>query len=255
MKSILLLGFVIIIIGCKPSIYLQNSSVQLSKPFIDANEIFFEGSTTIIISPTEENANIVYTDSDGPKQKYESPIVVSESTQIVAQALGGGFVPSESAHIEVLQLPKNEIISITSERPLSEKYGRGGLDILIDRKKGDIDFNKGWLGYLGDTIVFELAFDIIDINQLVVSTLKNQEAWIFSPAQINVRLNGEIVSHTLPKELKNESGNSNIYTRIDIPKTSARNLKVEIIAPQLIPNWHSGAGSKPWIFIDEILIY
>jgi len=255
MRWIFIVVIVIIGFGCKPIKYLQRSSVQLSKPVIKVSEVFFERSTTITISPTADNAEVVYSESENQKQKYKKPIVVRESAKISAHAFGGGFIPSDSTNIEVLKLPKNEIISITSKRPLNEKYGDGGTDLLIDRKKGSVDFNEGWLGYAGDTIVFDLEFDIIDVNHLIISTLRSQGAWIFSPAQINVYLDGKLVSHLLSEGIINEAINSNVYTKIDLPKTSARQLKVEIIAPNMIPSWHVGVGSKPWIFIDEILIY
>jgi len=33
------------------------------------------------------------------------------------------------------------------------------------------------------------------------------------------------------------------------------NAEVKVIADRLLPDWHPGVGNKPWIFIDEILIY
>ena len=199
-------------IGCKPSIYLQKGAIQLSKPKIIFDNAFFENSTTIKISPTAKKAKLYFSMSSKEMQHYRKPILVEESTKIVAHAMGGGFVQSDSSEIELLRLPKNEIISIASKRALNEKYDKGGLDILIDRKKGDSDFNKGWLGYAGNTIVFDLEFDVIDIDHVIISTLRNQGAWIFSPQQINIYSNGKsIANHKIREASFSSQQRQSIY--------------------------------------------
>jgi len=255
MRWMILLGCVLSVLGCKPSIYLQKKSVQLSKPIIEAKQVFFEDATTIHVAPTEVNADLIYQTGDGKERKYEKPLEVDQSTWIRIQAVGGGFIPSDTSYIEVLKLPKNEIISIHSERKLNEKYGTHGLDILIDRKKGGKDFNDGWLGYAGDTITFKLEFDIIEVDKIVVSTLRNHAAWIFGPSRIEIMNKGNEIGELDIKDAEIKQANKNVFSTIDIPDVETRELTIRIIAPGEIPSWHLGKGSKPWLFIDEILIY
>ncbi len=255
MRWMILSVWMVFILGCKPSIYLQRSTVQLSKPIINVSNVFFESSTQITIEPTAKNAKILYGKDNDGAQKYVSPIVVNESSKISAQAVGGGYISSDSTNVEVVKLPKNEIISITSERELNEKYGKGGLDILINRRKGKVDFNNGWLGYSGDTVVYDLEFDIIELDYLLISTLRNQGAWIFEPAAINIYAKGNRIGSLYPNDILLEKDNANVFTKIEVSNISTKNLRVEIIAPKRLPDWHPGSGNKPWIFIDEILVY
>jgi len=255
MRCMVFMVLAIFYLGCKPSIYLQRSSVKLSKPNVSVDKIFFEDMTNVVIGTTAENANILYSDSNNEWQKYISPLVLDQSSKINIKAQGGGFISSDTVCIEVLKMPKNEIISILSERPLDEKYGKGGLDILINRKKGGLDFNLDWLGYLGDTISFDLNFDVIEVDHLIVSTLRNQGAWIFSPFRINVYNEEKIVGSTVLDDALIETENANLFTRIGVSNLESKALTVEIIAPEYIPEWHPGSGNQPWIFIDEILVY
>jgi len=255
MSRTIIFMLVVLMVGCKPSIYLQKNAIQLSKPKLLFDNVFFEESTIVKISPTVKKAKLFYSISDGKMKRYKEPIRINKSTKIVAQARSGGYLPSDSSEIELVKLPKNEIISIKSERALNEKYGESGLDILIDRNKGTSDFNNGWLGYAGGKIVFDLDFDIIDVDHIIISTLRNQDAWIFSPKQINIYSDGNRIGEMSIDDSADKANNSSIFTKINLTKTNIRKLTLEIIAPENIPSWHPGAGTKPWIFIDEILIY
>ncbi|MEM9544999.1 MAG: hypothetical protein AAGA77_03455 [Bacteroidota bacterium] len=241
-------------LSCKPGIYLQKNQVKLAKPMLSADEIFFEDYTQIYASQTEADAHIEFSVNGEDKIKNENPIKVLESSLVEAQALGGGFMASVINQIQVWKLPKNEIISIRSDRVLDDKYGVQGLDILIDRKKGTKDFNNGWLGYLGDTVEFDLEFDIIEIDHILISTLRNHNAWIFSPTSINVFKNGKVISSLQMDDAK-KSAKENMYYRLDISDIEAREVTIQMIAPKSIPEGHPGAGEKPWLFIDEILVY
>lgn len=255
MKRCIYLLSILLVLGCKPSHFLQYGDVKLSHPQIRAEKVFFDDETIIHIQPTALKAHVLYGLNDEPQKRYNEPLVIRQSAQVKAVASGGGFVSSDTISVEVLKLPKNEIISIESKRPLDDRYGSPGLDALIDRTKGRGQLYEGWLGYLGDTIEIELEFDVIDIDHIVVSTLTDQNAWIFKPERINV-LNGDrILGMMINEDVLNPSGYGTEFTKIPLRASSLRSVIIQIIAPDRIPHWHPGAGSKPWLFIDEILVY
>jgi hexosaminidase len=255
MKWMILFMVLVLTIGCKPSKFLQQEIAKLSEPNVVVSNVFFEKEAIINIDPALEGVRFEYSIDGNEKKKYKQPILILESSKIMVQAIGGGYIPSSEVSVEVIKIPTVKNNSILSGRPLNEKYGHGGLDILIDVEKGQSSFQKGWLGYLGDTVDFTIAFDEREVDQVMVSTLRNHSAWIFSPHQINIYNNEKMIwSQSLPGASENEN-NSSVFTKVSFPKIKTNQLKVEIIAPKEIPFWHSGVGSKPWIFIDEILIY
>ena len=255
MKRMILFIVTFMMFGCSPSKYLQRNNTQLSKPNVTASKVFFDNEATIKVGPTAKGAKIEYSISDDKIQTYSKPIVVTESSKVTFQAVGGGYIPSSKAHLEVVKIPSFKNNSISSSRALSDKYGLGGLDILVDVEKGLSDFNKGWLGYLGYTIDFAIAFDERAVDQVVVSTLKNHRAWIFNPKQINIYANGKMLGTQTLQAASEMESNSSVFTKIKFPKIKTNQITIEIIAPEQIPAWHTGIGNKPWVFIDEILIY
>jgi hypothetical protein len=219
------------------------------------NDVLFEESTTIKMGATDEKSKILFWTDQSKKKDYKTPLTVDHSLSIWAQAVGGGFVPSDTSFVEVLKLPKYKIKTINSERQLNDKYGGEGLDVLIDRKKGDLDFNQGWLGYLGDTISIDVEFDNREVHQIVISTLRNHGAWIFNPQEINVFKGRMHIATSASIDTCCAAGSSHVFTEISFEGITTDKLTIQMIAPKEIPSGHPGAGSKPWIFIDEILIY
>jgi hexosaminidase len=253
-KYLWLLVLVALNIGCKSTSFLQHKHVKLSQPVISVEDVFFEDSCVIKVVRPANNVEVVYSIINGNKI-YQNPIRLNESSVITFHSEGDGYLPSSPQIIQVVKLPEKKILAIRSERKLDDRYGKGGLNILNDRKKGSPDFNNGWLGYAGDTIVYSLDFDKREINKLVVSTLRNQDAWIFSPAIIKVYNEGALVNTMVNSDAQIKQENANVFTEIDLKKINSNHLTIRIIAPAGIPSWHSGAGRKPWMFIDEILIY
>jgi hypothetical protein len=244
----------VLVAGCQTNSFLQKEHVKLSKPLVSVEDVFFEDTAIVHVAAATKNVGVVYM-VDINKNIYQNPIRVNVSSVITIHTEGDGYLPSDPQIIQVVKLPEEKILTIKSERELDGRYGYGGLNILNDRKKGSPDFNKGWLGYPGDTIDFDLDFDKREINKLVVSTLRNQDAWIFSPAIIKVYIEGALVKTIVNTDALIKQENSNVFTEIDLQKINSYQLSIQIIAPAAIPSWHPGEGSKPWIFIDEILIY
>lgn len=242
-------------LACSKKNYLQTEQVQLSAPIINADQIFFEETTYATVEPTQEGASLIYVYDHVATGLYEKPLRVSKSMNVSVTAISENYIDSETTSLDLVKLPKEFILSVDSDRAPSEKYNAGGLDILIDRNKGERDFNNGWLGYGGDTISYQLEIEKRNVNAVKISTLRNQKSWIFVPAKVEVYNDNNLIGTTIIDDamIQKEDGFVIIDVTLDNVITSA--LEVKVIADRLLPDWHPGVGNKPWIFIDEILIY
>jgi len=242
-------------LACSKKNYLQTEQVQLSAPIINADQIFFEETTYASVEPTQEGASLIYVYDHVATGLYEKPLRVSKSMNVSVTAISENYIDSETTSLDLVKLPKEFILSVDSDRAPSEKYNAGGLDILIDRNKGERDFNNGWLGYGGDTISYQLEIEKRNVNAVKISTLRNQKSWIFVPAKVEVYNDNNLIGTTIIDDamIQKEDGFVIIDVTLDNVITSA--LEVKVIADRLLPYWHPGVGNKPWIFIDEILIY
>ena len=255
MREQLLLVFLLLFFGCKPSKYLQNDAVKLSPPIIFCNHVLFEGSTEVKISSTAENAKVQYSINGNKFTTYNGPFDITEPATIKARATGGGYVTSDETALEVRPLTKLEIISITSSRVLDDKYGEGGLKLLMDRKKGSADFNEGWLGYSGGSVIFDLVFDEYTVKQVVLSTLRKQGAWIFDPYKINIYSNDQLIGSSTIMDAEKEKKDGEQFAVIEVKSEAVTSLKIEVLTLNEVPDWHAAKGNNPWLFIDEILVY
>jgi hypothetical protein len=108
---------------------------------------------------------------------------------------------------------------------------------------------------VGDTVLYDLRFEKRAVTQVIVSTLSDQNAWIFNPIEITVYCNNALLGtffqngEVIPEE------KANVFNKINFSTVVTDHLTLKVNAPAEIPSWHPGSGYKPWIFIDEIIIY
>ena len=90
-----------------------------------------------------------------------------------------------------------------------------------------------------------------DINDLKDTRFNNQKgSWIYAPSQVIVTFPGN--EEFLPIELE-ESEEKIVDLKLET-KIFTRFVKLKLVNFGVIPDGKQGAGHKPWIFIDEIII-
>jgi hexosaminidase len=139
---------------------------------------------------------------------------------------------------------------------ISEQYAGN----ILDGKRGSNNFKDGnWQGSFGydmDAVV-DLGKST-DIKQLSAGFLQYNNAWIFFPKQVEFLLSADG---------KNYSSAGIVKTKID-PKDKremtqefnlslnkkARYIKIKALSIGKCPDWHDAAGSKSWLFLDEVVV-
>jgi hypothetical protein len=151
--------------------------------------------------------------------------------------------------------------TIVSLTPYNNQYTGGGNEALVDGMRGGADFRTGsWQGWQGQAM--ECVIDLGEeraITTVGLSCLQETKSWIWFPSRIEVQL-----SHDGKKFAAAGAIDITEYQKEATPSTrefttnlrgSARYVKV-IAKPafETIPSWHLGAGGKPWIFADEVIV-
>ncbi len=165
---------------------------------------------------------------------------------------------------------KKNIKSIVSSVAPSDKYSKGFPKTLYDGKRGVAgDYDESWSGWNG-----------IDTLELTVKTRKNNhkivtisfchapDDWVLSPEQVEVWMPSlnrwvactrstitdekhgrqrvvfthrtPVIDYATPEA--RENGNRDISNRV----------KIRIIHPATLPDWHQYKGNKAWLMMDEI---
>ena len=245
--------------------YSSSSSVYqegLPVPIVDAERVFRD-KTTISMKSIVPRAEIRYTlDGSEPTPNsslYENPIVIDKTTNVKAAAFIEGLKPSLVVDAMFNKRTNDWTIKLISE--FNSQYPGSSHDAIIDGLRGNENFAAGeWQGFWGKP--FEAVIDLqreTEIKQVGGSFLQSARSWIWMPSNIKFETsnNGsdwkEIADIKTDIPLTEMNPTVKEFRRTIAP-VKARYVRVRAINIGKIPSWHPGAGSDPWIFVDEIFI-
>ncbi len=215
-----------------------------------------EGGLYLNLKTSSNSKTIRYT-TDGTMPNinstiYKAPLVIKKSVTVNAASFDSEKQVS-SVFTETVKMHKAVGKKITFDVPPSEKYNAGGNSALIngisgsDKRYGD----DQWLGFDGKDV--EITIDLgKEMNINSISTRFNNQigSWIYAPSQVVVSFPGN--DEYLPIELE-ESEEKIVDLKLET-KIFTRFIKLKLINYGVIPDGRQGAGHKPWLFIDEIIV-
>jgi beta-galactosidase len=191
--------------------------------------------------------------------KYTQPFIISKTSVIAARVIfekdNPGFTSYKKCFIPVFS-------KLEYQTSPHEKYALG-QKALIDGEIGVTgDYSSNWVGFRDTNVEFTLKqMRGAPIDKLIVSCMQFQRAWIFLPHQIEVLSSNDgdhfisqgFCSPTIDPLIRN---NEEILVEYQLEFQTpihAPYIKLKIKAVDVCPKWHEGAGSKAWLFIDEVV--
>jgi hypothetical protein len=135
---------------------------------------------------------------------------------------------------------------------------RGGA--LTDGRVGTRDFNDGsWLGFQGQDL--DAVVDLGEpraISSVGLDCMENQQAWIFPPRSVEISLSDDgerwVVMGRREQPAQPSAERRTHVIAIPVVTGPVRYLRVVARGIDPLPEWHPGAGSPGWIFVDEIIV-
>jgi hexosaminidase len=222
-----------------------------------------EKKVGLALSTEMPDMDIYYT-KDGTEPstssiKYDNVINIDSSLEINACSFENGQKAGNSSSI-------NFNIHKATAKPLkytvkpNEKY-KGDTEItLVNSLRGSRNFSDGnWQGFEGADleVVVDLE-EVKELSQITVGCLHHTGSWIFLPQEIVVQtsLDGNQYAHagSTINNIPLQSEALVMDYTVDISGTTARYVKVKAVNQKEIPQWHSAAGSKSWLFVDEVIV-
>lgn len=187
---------------------------------------------------------------------YTKPISITKNTKIKAAYFENGSKKSNTIEQDfTISKATGKKINLTYQP--HENYSIGGAFTLVDGMQGNLSkYGRDWLGFLGTDL--EATIDLekqTSISKVGLNVLESQGSWIYYPKSITFlySVDGEKFQklYELPQNVivKNKG-----RIRIEIPKKKIRFVKVIVENNGIIQDGKPGAGSKSWLFVDEILI-
>lgn len=232
-------------------------------PLVSFQTKTLENEILITLQSEEQNAKIYYT-TDGSmpsanSKLYLKPFVVKKSCTIAAEIISNDLPPGFPTFKKCF-IPAFE--NITFQTLPNKKYSGKDNFTLIDGKEGIVgDWGKNWVGFQGETFEFTLKqIDNKAIKGLKVGFMQFQGAWIFLPYSLEVQSSNDGVNfkqsafynNATNPELRNDDDKREIFRIFFSRPLTDKYVKIIIKPVQQLPKWHGGAGSKAWMFLDEV---
>lgn len=234
----------------------------IPSPFIKSGEVAFKESTEVVLACAEKDAAIYFSrDTKGKEfEIYQSPIVISEDTQLTVYSETNGL---KSAEVSTKFYKMDPDLSIILETAYANQYNGGGPNALIDGLRGTKDFRTGaWQGYQDTDLVATLnRGSKKSLNQVSINFLVDQRSWIFYPTEVSLYIseNGKDFKLIETKTINAEEPISQTEIKDITFNLNGEPVQyLKIIAKNYgdLPNWHLGAPfyGKAWLFTDEIIL-
>lgn len=239
--------------------FLQEAEVSLAAPVLTVDSLLFKKSALVDMSFGLEGAKILYTVNEGEEQEYDKPLIIEESCRIKIQSVKEGYQSSLEKELQLVKVGDKMKGAEIQVRPLPRKqYLAQGAQSLLDLQKGSYNFREGnkWLGFQSDEVVVEITLaDATPIVQLYISSLTDHGAWVFSPAAFKVYVDDVLMlTEQVNPPAAAQSAALAMYPLQFSKPLKGTHIKIEIQNLKEIPEWHPGKGTRPWLFLDEIII-
>ncbi|MDT0553223.1 DUF4838 domain-containing protein [Urechidicola vernalis] len=172
------------------------------------------------------------------------------------------YVNNYNIALEVVMKPNKglgkKVILLTKPK----KYANENPQVLTDGAIGGNSFYANWLGFEGNHM--EAIVDLgqeMPISSISTAFLQVTNHVVFFPIDVTYSISNDgkkfkpigIVKNDYPL-IKKSKVNDIKYFNLIINEVKTRYIKVFAKSMKQPPYWHHAAGTKSWIFADEIII-
>lgn len=188
---------------------------------------------------------------------YTKPIAITEGCTVKAKTFRNNVEDRTFVKEFVGHKALGKKVTLNTTPAPSYKFNAPYL--FVDGIRGVNNFRSGeWAGWQAEPLEVTIDMNGEAYDSVTVGTFIAKYDWIFNPKSITVSTSedGETFTEVGKAEYKaegeKEADGLKEYT-VTFPETSAKYLKV-LVETVTIPQWHGGAGSPGFIFVDEILV-
>ena len=247
---------------------IRNDFVEETKlklPVIIPEITFFTDSISLNFASNLKNAELRFTlngeTPDSTSTIYSEEIKLTENTNLKVKAFKKGWLPSDVLERDYFKI-KHEIANYTIKDKPDPRYPNANK--LFDLQEGSTTFRDGkWTGFLGYDVNTTIDLGSLKkVDNISINCLENVGNWILFPTKMTVHasINKETEFKKVGELVLNEDPKNNTESRIkrftlNVKNTEAQFFKIIIKNPEVLPDWHEGAGNASWIFVDEIFLW
>jgi len=228
---------------------------------IDMTSEYENGQFYVTLNKGVKDLKLFYQINQEETVLYDSTFIISESANIKTWAVKNNVSYGDSLEIE---FHKHKALGakISDLNTYGKTYDGGGDNAIVNGLRGGLNFRDGhWQGYFGTDFEATITFDSIQrIDSVISSFYQYNLSWIFMPKQILVytSVDGDNYykrAKLSPKISAKQEGHFFKEFVMSFPEVEAKYIKIKAVNYGVCPDWHPAAGSKSWLFVDEVRIY
>lgn len=244
---------------------VAGSAKFVAIPVIEGPETSFKDHANVKFIPVEKGQKIHYQILMEDGRVFEG--ISAEKTERMIDGsceirAWSANEKGDSSFVVTAQFVKrNNDADLTMESQYDAQYTGGGDEALLDGLRGGSDFRTGyWQGFNGRDLQLVVDLKKEQMVHLVgLSCLEEIKSWIWFPSSIEIQVSTDGQHFAKAGFWQNNGPLNNEGVRVKELTTEVNQVcrYIRIIAHPAfdqIPSWHLGAGGKPWIFADEIVI-
>ncbi|POY38999.1 sugar hydrolase [Solitalea longa] len=241
----------------------------LFMPYEASGKTLFVGKKSVQLKTETPAAKIYYTFDDSPPSNnsklYDRPFEINKSQTVNAVAIDNNGVQSE---VSTLNFTRAQIKRAKARFPKISSTATAGTtypntaDVLLDATFGTYNFRDGYWFASNDerySLIIELEKPMW-VKTLKMRFMQNTGSWIFLPKTISFQVSVDGKTFTEVGTVENEIplGQQEIdikeFTKPCDSKEKIKFIKVNVENIGNLPGWHPGAGNRPWMFSDELIL-
>lgn len=155
----------------------------------------------------------------------------------------------------------SRIKKITSDLQPDSPYDKDFPAVLHDGHRAVAgDYSEGWAGWSGvDTLLLTVKTKRKNNKNVAIGFCHAPNDWVLAPEVVEVWMPGKEKWVPLQKTaIKDEHhGRQRVVFRShrplkQKPDNLSKNIKIRIVHPSTLPDWHTYKGEKAWLMIDEV---
>ena len=228
---------------------------------IDMSSEYEDGQFYVTLNKGVKDLKLFYQINQEETVSYDSTFVIYESSKIKTWAVKNNVSYGDSLEIELYK-HKGLGANISDLNTYGKTYDGGGDNAIVNGLRGGLNFRDGhWQGYFGTDFETTIAFNSIQrIDSVISSFYQYNLSWIFIPKQILVftSMDGDNYykrAKLSPQISAKQEGHFFKEFVMSFPEVEAKYIKIKAVNYGACPDWHPAAGSKSWLFVDEVRIY
>jgi hypothetical protein len=140
-----------------------------------------------------------------------------------------------------------------------KRYFEKGPATLTNGVRGTENYRMNWLGWEGIDVACTIDLGgVLNPDSASISTMHYPKSWIIHPKSITCKVSedGKVftpISIVSPdRDLEKEPMIKSFS--FSLKGHPARFVLFEIEGSKALPEWHTYAGNKSWVFVDEIVV-